>query len=476
MKNKITNIYPANSLQQGFIYHALTQQDDDTYILQQVFDYHEELKVDLYLKAWELCIAQYPILRTAFNWKEQVVQIIYQYGRVEFEITDLSNFSDQQAREFRIKTILKTERKKKFDLSKPSLFRLQIIKQSENWYTVVKTEHHVIAEGWSALVLLQRLHQYYQLLLLGKNVPVYEDRAYIKSQEYISANRSRLAVYWKNKIAEVESINDISALLNKPIDIENYKWVARPATQLLIINYDLYDKLKSFCQREAITINVVIQFVWHKLLQVYSGNYQSIVGTVVSGRDLPIEGIEESVGLYINTLPLILNWSNNGTIRYQLGELHRLLSELNRHSFADIVRLQKNGKQLFHSLLIFENYPWLRKENGDGLRVVIREVADKVDYPFGVFVYQHVDSLTIKLRYDGYYLNEEKARAHMGMLDLLLKEVLAHPEKPHCELSLLHGDEYNRVVYDWNATDREYERSATICELFERQVERTPDG
>ena len=83
--NPLQYIYPANSLQQGFIYHALSQTEDDAYRVQQVFDYKQELNPTLYIKAWELAIQRFPILRTAFNWDEELLQVIYQNAQLDYQ-------------------------------------------------------------------------------------------------------------------------------------------------------------------------------------------------------------------------------------------------------------------------------------------------------------------------------------------------------------------------------------------------------
>ena len=75
-ERKILQIFPANSLQQGFIYHSVTQPDDDAYRVQLLFDY-KGLNIEIYKKAWELAIMKYPILRTCFNWEETPIQIIF---------------------------------------------------------------------------------------------------------------------------------------------------------------------------------------------------------------------------------------------------------------------------------------------------------------------------------------------------------------------------------------------------------------
>lgn len=98
MKNEITHIYAASSLQQGFIYYALSQPDDDAYRVQLLFDYYQSLDIKKYIKAWELCIEQYPILRTAFNWEEEIVQVIYRRGQLNYTIHDITHLTSQKKR------------------------------------------------------------------------------------------------------------------------------------------------------------------------------------------------------------------------------------------------------------------------------------------------------------------------------------------------------------------------------------------
>ena len=141
----------------------------------------------------------------------------------------------------------------------------------------------------------------------------------------------------------VEGANDINGLLDRPIDLNTYREVVSVEHSILDITGADFGALKTFIRREGITLNVVVQFIWHKLLSCYSNSSQSIVGTIVSGRDLPISGIEDSVGLYINTLPLIIDWDNDHTIGSQLQEIQSRITELNTHSFAELSKLQQGG-------------------------------------------------------------------------------------------------------------------------------------
>ncbi|WP_047686703.1 condensation domain-containing protein, partial [Xenorhabdus sp. NBAII XenSa04] len=122
-------------------------------------------------------------------------------------------------------------------------------------------------------------------------------------QQYHLDHRQASEAYWTERKAQFHRANDLSALLSHNVDLNQVKAVEKPAEQVLTIQGNAYKQLKAMCRKQGVTLNVVLQFAWHKLLNSYSGDEQTIVGTTVSGRDVPVEGIEASVGLYINTLP-----------------------------------------------------------------------------------------------------------------------------------------------------------------------------
>ncbi|WDF57315.1 non-ribosomal peptide synthetase [Mucilaginibacter sp. KACC 22063] len=475
MSNEIKYIYPATSLQQGFIYHALSQPDDDAYRMQILYDYYQALDVEKYIRAWEYCIARYPILRTAFNWEEDVIQVIYSNGKLNYRLHDLSQLATQEEKDQAIDFIQTEDRKVGFDLTNPTLLRIHIIKQAENYYTVLKSEHHAITDGWSEPVLLASLHRYYQAVIENREVCIDEDVAYILAQEYIAENKQATQEYWSNHFIAEETANDINSLLSKLFDANSYRRMENPEEQQYEINGDFYDRLKSFCRQEGITVNAVLQFAWHKLLQVYSSKRTTIVGTTVSGRDLPIEGIEDSVGLYVNTLPLAIDWDNELSIKQQLQQVQQNIMELSTHSFADLAKIQKNGERLFHSLFVFENYPEPADEPV-GLKTTIRNDIDKVDYPLGILAFEDKKRVVFKLQYDANYLDSDKAIGHTETLAYLLKQVITNPEKKHNRLHLITPKAYRQIVYEWNMTDRPYPKEKTLHELFEVQAMITPEN
>ncbi|WP_299249865.1 amino acid adenylation domain-containing protein, partial [uncultured Aquimarina sp.] len=200
-------------------------------------------------------------------------------------------------------------------------------------------------------------------------------------------------------------------------------------------------------------------------------------GTTVSGRDLPVEGIESSVGLYINTLPLIVDWSTKGTILAQLHYIQKSLTDLNTHSFVDLAKIQQGANRLFHSLLVFENYPIPQgSEESVANKISLRKVVEKVDYPLSIIAYEQQGALTINLQYDGLYLDQNKANQHIETLKQLVGKVVDSYNTLHSEICLLEKKQYDTIIYDWNATEVAYDIQQTIPALFEKQVLATPNS
>ncbi|WP_226669215.1 condensation domain-containing protein, partial [Microbulbifer aggregans] len=177
----IDHIFPATSLQQGFIYYQLNQPNDDAYRVQVLIDYAlEAFDVDSYMDAWKLAALKFPILRTSFDWEDKdIFQVIHSGQSLSdehFQFYDLSDLS-QQERDSKISAIQGEDRRFDFDLGVPGLVRFHLLKHSADYYTVIKTTHHSISDGWSGPILMRTVHQYYDALVKGETPEVEEETA-----------------------------------------------------------------------------------------------------------------------------------------------------------------------------------------------------------------------------------------------------------------------------------------------------------
>ncbi|WP_235428074.1 non-ribosomal peptide synthetase [Xenorhabdus khoisanae] len=477
----IEALYPATSLQQGFIYHHLAQPQDDAYRVQLLLDYRTQLDLTAYQQAWTLASLRFPILRTAFNWEEEALQIVTEgasLGAANFTIKDISQLPEE-ARNKAIEAIQQHDRNLSFDLSQPGLIRFTLIKQNEQLVTVLITQHHSITDGWSNPILLQAVHEYYNELIQGRVPQITLDNAYLATQQYHLDHRAESEAYWDERKIQFHRANDLSALLSHHVDLTQIKAIEKPAGKAITVQGNAYHQLKKMCREQGVTLNVVLQFAWHKLLHNYSGDEQTLVGTTVSGRDVPVDGIESSVGLYINTLPLAVQWTPAGNIATVLQDIQKDIAALNSHSAVSLAGLQPDGERLFHSLLIFENYPDpVVSENEEGIEntLVFRQAIEKVDYPLSLMAYEQDNRLIVKLSYGEDWLTGEQAQRLLDQLERILHAAACDPHQPHTSMMFLSEGERHTLLHIWNQTNVSYPQDQSLQQLFEAQVETTPDN
>ncbi|NDA90393.1 MAG: hypothetical protein EBY20_05755, partial [Alphaproteobacteria bacterium] len=482
---EIEGVYLANSLQQGFIYHALSQGDiDDAYRVQLIWEYGTNIDISRLREAWSYAQKKYPSLRLRLSWEEELVQVIDKEGSLDWRYIDFSKEQDSKTQELKIKQIQENDRLEPYKLEQGNLFRVYLIKRRDDLYTCIFSNHHAILDGWSNPILMEYVHSTYLKLHNQVIIACNVDSSYVNSQKYLQENHENNRKYWDNYISQIEEQVDLSGLLSvenkrKNIRISEYKYITDPAEKLFIVENDLYYKLKEFGQDNGITLNAILQYVWHKTLSIYGNSKQTVVGTTVSGRNLPVDDIENSVGLYINTLPLIVNHENKEvkTVVDVIRNIQNDINEINNRSNIDLARLQAEGRRLFDSLFIYENYPNINnKEQENILRINFKEVVEKLDYPLAVVAYEVENSLILKLKYPGELFSREIIDHLLKVIKTLLEQVVIVSNQEIQKLGYLDKRGYEEIINVWNQTDKAYQNNKTIHELFEEQVERSPDS
>lgn len=468
----IQAMYPANSLQQGFIYHAVSQPDDDAYRVQLLYDYYCELNVAHYFDAWHHVVARYPALRTCFNWEEECVQIVVEQGNVAWMVHDISDVHDQEKA---LSAIQRDDRARAFDLTQPQLLRIHVIKRANAHYTVLKSEHHAISDGWSNAIVFAEVNAHYLALCAHQKPILQEEKAYLAAQSYYVKNKNDAEHYWERRLAAFPTQQDLSALFTNLIDVNAFTKVETQREYLLILSPLTGDALKSAANSVGVTLNVICQFAWHKLLHAYSQEAYTTVGTTVSGRALPIEDIGSSVGLYINTLPLIVDWSKTDvTIESQLQSIHHDMMQMDSHGFAQLGYLRQKGLARFQSVFVFENYPG--GQSDQGLQFTFKSAIEKLDVPLALIVYEENNALHFKLKYAVEAISDEQVHRIMMQLQKILSDIPSHLDAAHHTLSFIDPNEYRKIIHDFNATNKMsfLSNDVTLVDLFNTQVKQFP--
>ncbi|RGR10696.1 non-ribosomal peptide synthetase, partial [Bacteroides ovatus] len=366
-----------------------------------------------------------------------------------------------------------------FDLRENSLFRVHLVKLSDNRYCCIFNSHHAILDGWSNPILFTYIHDVYRSLMDGIAIEIEPEHAYKATQKYLQENQSLHAEFWKNYINRADSKEDLNILLKKAkrhLQLSDYRHILNPASKSKIISLEIYNRLKDFCSENAITINTLLNYSWHKILSVYSGSSTTVVGMTVSGRNLPIDEIESSVGLYINTLPVILGHDPEKNILDTLRELQNDINDINIRSNINLSSLQNRGERLFNTLFVYENYPMSIDKDKEELAIFFKPSEEKVDYPIGVVAFERGQEIMLQINYASELFEENTIQMLLNSMEILLSQMTDQPTIKTKYLSCIDKIQYNELVYERNETRSVYPIDKTIVELFEEQVERTPDN
>lgn len=420
-------IFMANSLQQGMLYHSLAFGDaDQVYRVATRWDYHCAIEPETFKSAWQWLQQQFACLRLRFDWCGEIVQIIDHEGHFFWHFYDISHLSPEE-QAHALDAMQESEQQVGFDLQQSGLFRVCLVKLENAHFACLFCVHHAILDGWSSPLLMERLHEAYLTLLRGDKPPNQLD-PFISIQRYIQQNRDRDTDFWLEYLKSVDISPDLSGWRRQDTEISAISAinsVSIAGTCCCELSAEDRQYALEVAQHQGITLNALLQYAWHKVLAIYSGATVTIVGTVVAGRMLPLNGIENTLGMFLNTLPLKVTHQHDLPMLEQAYRLQQDINEANTRCLVDLARLQPTGQRLFDSLFIYENYPQPDKDRYHELQYRLINHREQRDYPLVVTVEEDPETLLIKLDYAAEYFDATMIQQAM----VLLKKIISHMAK-----------------------------------------------
>lgn len=431
-------IHRATPLQKGMIFHAIRSPTDDAYHVQQLMRYDCALNVACYKQAWNMAIETFPVLRTAFDWQgEDILQIVMKHDSPQFiNYIDISELTQNEQQD-KILQLQQQDRLHRFDLTQPTPMRLLVIKCQPGDYRVLKSEHHAICDGWSLSNLFQQVHQYYDRLVEGVEPRVDVQRSWPQAMDYLQRQQEITRLFWQQQKLNFTTPNTLQVMA-KPAEetLQNAS-----ASQQLTLSSDACLMLKKNLANSGITLNTLLQFAWHKLINIYTQDSHTQVGIVVSGRNIPLHNIERSVGPYINTLPLTVEWQEGSSCQRILTAIQDTVSKLNSHSNIALTELQEDGIPLFESLVVCENYPQSNDPQGIAKDWELQAVFEKLDYPLVLLAFEKNNNLTLQLNYHTDWLCAASAATLLEYVVFLMNAALQAPASRHDSLTPVISEE-----------------------------------
>jgi amino acid adenylation domain-containing protein len=421
-------------------------------------------------------VRRHESLRVSFRVVEgRPVQVIAPVLRLELPVTELQD-------EAEVRGLAKAEAQQPFDLAQGPLLRGRVLRLSEAEHVLLLTMHHIVSDGWSMGVVYQELTTLYAAYSQGQASPLrelslqYVDFAVWQREWLSGAVLEAQLSYWKEQLQGAPAVLELPSDRARP-QLESH----RGGSLRFKLSEAVSEKLRALSRNEDATLFMTLLAAFQTLLYRYSGQEDIVVGTPIANRNRgEIEGL---IGFFVNTLAMRTKLSGGQSFRELLGRVREVCLGAYENQdvpFEKLVEELQPERSLSHHpvfqvMFVLQNAP-------------VRELkfAELDIMPFNVTHERATFDLTLSMvenkrviqgifEYSAELFDVETMRWLAEHFERLLESIVANPEARLAELQLLSEAEREQLLYEWNDTTTAYPAQC-IVELFEAQVERTPEA
>ncbi|MCK4763383.1 MAG: amino acid adenylation domain-containing protein, partial [Candidatus Aminicenantes bacterium] len=476
-KKKIRDIFALTPMQEGMLFHYLKNPAGDLYFEQLNLRISGSIEKELFEKAWGIVVANNELLRTVFRWQkvEKPVQVVLKEHQPEIRYYDSLSDPRHPVPAVLPRSGLEGAPAGCFDLTQVP-FRVTLCKIEEGQYEMIISNHHILYDGWSTGIILREFFAAYEASAAGKEP---QKPVKTKFKEYIKWLKDRdqgeQERYWKNYLAGFDAPTVLS--VKRP----GGKEISAAGNFKTRLAKDFRVKLEDCAKEHKVTPASLLYSAYGILLQKYDNSDDVIFGATAAGRAAKIKGIEDMVGLFINTLPLRVESESGETVVDLLKRVNEAVQKREQYETTPLVDIKAyspldSTEELFDSIVVIENYPINTAAlQGSRLSIESYSMFEMSNYDLTVAIALS-DEIEINFIYNaGLFPGEvvERLSAHFCAV---LQEMIAAPGKEVGAVEMLSAQEKKQILIEFNDTKADYPAGKTIPQLFAEQVGAAPDA
>ena len=473
---------PLSFAQQRLWFLALMEGANTAYNIPIGLRLRGQLHVEALQRALARIVARHETLRSRFaqHGDDAQVLIVPAEDVLPLQVQDLRRHPQPQQA---LDALIHGEASAPFDLERGPLLRGRLVVMADDHHVLLLTLHHIVSDGWSMGVLTRELMALYQAFSHGQPDPLpalpiqYGDFAVWQRLWLSGEVLHRQSSYWQQALAGAP------ALLTLPTDRP------RPAQQdyagssvEVRLDERLTAGLKALSQRHGTTLYMTLMAAWASLLARLSGQQDVVIGSPVANRTRSeVEGL---IGLFVNTLAVRIDTSGELSTEALLARVKALTLQAQAHQdlpFEQVVEITRPVRSLAHSPLFQTLLTWQDSSAptlalGDLALEGIVENSHFAKFDLSLNLGEVQGSILGALEYALALFDESTVQRYVGYFTRVLQAMVDNDQAVLEHTPLVDARERQQVLFDFNATDADYNLDQTLHGMFEAQVARTPDA
>jgi len=477
----VEDVYTLSPMQEGMLFHALIDNGQEYYFAQVVFSISGRMNVALVEDSMNHLIARYTILRTIFlnEGFSRPIQVVLKERKIDFLYLDVREACTGSDEQLVIEHYRTEDKKRPFDLSTDVLMRLTVLQTRDDGYELIWSYHHIVMDGWCMGIIFRDFMAIYSQLTDRGEVILPPAKPYAQFIKWLARKDRKDAVsYWSGYLEGYEAL----AGFPKRRTVGNEPAGFTKGASTVRISGAILGRLNELAARLGVTLNTLVQVAWGILLSRYNATNDVVFAAVVSGRPDDIEGMEDMVGLFINSIPVRVRYEREDTVEELLRWLQLRALEsarYNHYPLSEIQVLSELGRGLLDHIMAFENLPIAEKlkdhqERGDSAFTVtsVREF-ERPNYDLWIII-NPGDALQINLNYNAELYDAGFMQRAAGHLDRIIRQMTDKPLSRVGEIDILTGAERNQILFQFNDTAAPYDENVLMHQLFEERARVSP--
>lgn len=327
--------------------------------------------------------------------------------------------------------------------------------------------HHIVVDGYSVIVMAEHMNELLKDINFEPTIQKYSNYVEVEEKHKQSRRYDKAKDFW---LKEFSNNPDCEIFTAKGNILDFYSDEVNA-----VISEDLFDKVNNFCQKNEISVtsffNTIYALYFSKMYETSSFT----MGVPVLNRITPAEF--NTIGLYMHVLPMICNVVEGESFLCNAKHVEDSQMNLLRHqkfTQTDIKEaLETIGYESNNLFSIATDYQSFTTK--DEYEVQIK-YANYLATPIEIHLQSFNETLhKFKIRYRTSYFNKQDVEIMVKSIVSLMENAIKNPEKTIYELEMVSAEDRHKILYKFNNTKTDYARDKCIHELFEEQVERTPD-